>query len=204
VSPPLAWAVSGPYFEACSCDAICPCRAVGGIKGGRSTYGVCDFALGWTVAEGHADGVDLGALNIVIAGSYDEDEEGSPWRVVLYVDERADDAQAVALEAIFLGRAGGTAFANYGRFIDEVFAVRRARIEIEHAVKRRRIKAGGWVEVVQRDPVQSEQPVSCGIPGHEHPGEEVVADALEVADDALRFAYRGRCGFATTYAYRSE
>jgi hypothetical protein len=31
-----------------------------------------------------------------------------------------------------------------------------------------------------------------------------VADALEVADDALRFAYRGRCGFATSYSYRSD
>jgi len=105
VTVPRDWAVAGPYFEACSCDAICPCRRVGETPGGRSTYGVCDFALGWTIERGHADGFDLAGLEIVMAGSYDDDEPGSPWRVILYIDERATDAQHEALEAIYLGRA---------------------------------------------------------------------------------------------------
>jgi hypothetical protein len=29
------------YFESCNCDAICPCRRIDGVPGGRSTHGVC-------------------------------------------------------------------------------------------------------------------------------------------------------------------
>ena len=92
MAPPRSWAVTGPYFEACNCEAICPCRTIGSRKGGLSTYGVCDFVLGWTIAEGQADGVDLAGLNVVMAGSYSDSEHGSPWRVVLYIDERATHA----------------------------------------------------------------------------------------------------------------
>jgi hypothetical protein len=199
-----SWAVSGPYFEACSCEAVCPCRSVGGRRGGRSTYGICDFALGWTIADGHADGLDLSGLAVVMAGSYDDDEAGSPWRVVLYIDDRAEVRQRAALEDIFLGRAGGTTLTNFARAIGDVYAVRPAGIEIEHAADRRSIHAGGWVEVVEREPVPSAEPITCAIPGHDHPGEEVLAERLAVDDHSLRFEFRGRCGFATTYAYRSD
>jgi hypothetical protein len=56
-SPPsrfAPWRVSGSYFEACNCEAICPCRKTGGRPGGRSTYGICDFALSWLVTDGDA------------------------------------------------------------------------------------------------------------------------------------------------------
>jgi Putative transposase len=41
------WRIAGRYFESCNCDAICPCRMVGGIPGGRSTYGECYGVLAW-------------------------------------------------------------------------------------------------------------------------------------------------------------
>ena len=198
------WAVAGPYFEACTCEAICPCRRVGDMPGGRSTYGICDFALGWTVERGHADGIDLSGFEVVMAGSYDDDEPGSPWRVSLYIDERANAEQFGALEAIFLGRAGGMTLENFARFIGEVYAVNRARIEIDHTPDRRSIEAGGWVEVRERAPVETTLTVSCGIPGHDHPGTEVVAERLAVSDGALRFAVSGRCGFASDFAYSAS
>ncbi|HEV8277455.1 MAG TPA: DUF1326 domain-containing protein [Streptosporangiaceae bacterium] len=51
-APPRAWAVAGSYFEACNCEAICPCRRVGERAGGRSTYGICQFALSWQISRG--------------------------------------------------------------------------------------------------------------------------------------------------------
>lgn len=203
VTVPRDWAVAGPYFEACSCDAICPCRRVGEVPGGRSTYGVCDFALGWTIERGHADGIDLAGLEVVMAGSYDDDEPGSPWRVILYVDERATDAQHEALEAIYLGRAGGSTLENFARMIGEVHTVHRAAISIEHTPDRRSIAAGGWVTVRERAPVETTEIVSCGIPGHDHPGTEVVAETLMVDDGPLRFEVSGRCGFASVFTYSS-
>ena len=115
----MEWRVSGRYFEACSCEAVCPCRRVGGRAGGRSTYGVCDFALGWSIDSGMADHLDLSGFEVVMAGSYDDDEPGSPWRVVLYVDARATAEQQEAMEAIYLGRAGGTTLTNFAAAIGE-------------------------------------------------------------------------------------
>lgn len=50
----LPWELSGTYLESCNCDAICPCRRVGGVAGGRSTHGLCVGALSWIVQSGHA------------------------------------------------------------------------------------------------------------------------------------------------------
>ena len=45
----MDWELGGSYLEACNCDPICPCRAVGGVKGGRSTHGECLGALSWWI-----------------------------------------------------------------------------------------------------------------------------------------------------------
>ena len=199
-----SWSVAGPYFEACSCEAICPCRSTGGRKGARSTYGVCDFALGWTVADGHADGVDLSGLSVVMAGSYDDDELGSPWRVFLYVDELGSDEQCESLATIFLGRAGGTTLRNFAHHIGDVRAVRPARIAIDHTRSRHWLHADEWVEIVERQPVISDEPVTCAIPGHDRSGEEVIADLLALREEDLSIEVRGRCGYVATYDYRSD
>lgn len=65
-----AWRVAGSYFEACNCEAICPCRRQGGQKlTTGSTYGVCDFALSWRVMQGRFRDLDLTGLSVVLAGS---------------------------------------------------------------------------------------------------------------------------------------
>jgi hypothetical protein len=103
-----AWRVAGSYLESCNCEAICPCRRIDGVMGGRSTYGICLGALSWRIVEGHVDAVKLDGLGVVLASRYSDDEEGSPWSFVLYLDDRADEAQREALEAIFTGRLGGS------------------------------------------------------------------------------------------------
>ena len=105
--------MSGTYFEACNCEAVCPCRHQGAKPGGRPTYGICDFALSWLVERGHADGMDLAGAEVVLAGSFDVDEPGIPWRVALYVDERRPPSERDALADIFLGRAGGSVLRNF-------------------------------------------------------------------------------------------
>ena len=63
--------------------------------------------LTWHVLAGHADSVDLSARRVAMAGFYNDDEKGKPWRVILYVDREASGPAHAALEAIFLGRAAG-------------------------------------------------------------------------------------------------
>src|SRR6266487_1674191 len=100
----MDWRVAGYYLESCNCDAICPCRMVNGVQGGRSTHGICFGVLSWRIEKGHCGDVPLDGLAVAFVIRYDDDEAGSPWSIVLHVDERADGRQRQALENIFLGR----------------------------------------------------------------------------------------------------
>ncbi len=200
----MPWAISGSYYEVCNCEAICPCRRQGSRKGGRSSYDTCDFALSWRVLKGHADSVDLSDLSVVLAGSYCNDEPGAPWRVVLYVDERGGPEQQQALTDIFLGRAGGTTLRNFARAIGEVYAVRPAQIELHHAPNQEHIAIEHYITARTARPVLSDETVTCGIPGHDRPGREIIAEVFQVDDGALHWSISGRCGFASSFAYSSN
>src|SRR4051812_46961502 len=108
-----AWSVSGTYLEACNCEAICPCRRIGGVAGGRSTYGECIGALSWVIERGADGDTDLTGLGVILACRYHDDEPGSPWTYALYLDDRASPAQQQSLERIFTGAAGGTALDHF-------------------------------------------------------------------------------------------
>lgn len=199
----MHWDVSGSYFEACNCDAICPCRVVGDRPGGRSTHGICRFVLSWQVVDGHADDRRLDGLGVVMVGQYDDDEPSSPWAVSLYVDDKADDQQLDALAAIFLGRAGGGTFDNFAAAIGTVHHVRRATIALTHESRRWRIRAATYVTVAATRDVAAPGPVACGIPGLDRPGQELVSDELLVDDKPFEWELRERCGFATDFRYSS-
>ena len=199
----MSWRVSGPYVEACNCDAICPCRMVGGRDGTRATYQLCQFVIAWTIASGHFDELDVSGLSVVMAGYWDEDEKGTPWRVELYIDRHAKAAQATALADIFLGRAGGTALRNYAGAIKEVLGITQADVEVVHDKGRQEIRAGDTVHVRALREHATDEPVSCGVPGHDRGGNELVHELMRVDDPRLRFEFHGRCGFATTFDYAS-
>jgi hypothetical protein len=196
------WSVAGSYYEVCNCEAICPCRRSGGGKGGRPTYANCDFALSWWIKEGRSGAIDLSGLKVVMAGRW-EAIPGDPWHVTLYLDERATPEQSQALAAIFLGHAGGHAAKSYGPNIVEVHAVKSARIELDHTPVREKIEIAPYLTVQTREAVPHDFPVSCGIPGHDHPGQEIRAEIFRYQDTPYDWELRGNCGFSTDFAYSS-
>jgi hypothetical protein len=173
------------------------------MRGGKSTYGNCDFLLSWHIKNGMADQYPVSGLNIAMAGTYSDNDPTEAWHVILYVDESADDVQKGALENIFLGRAKGTPFRNFASAITEVISVTQARIELIHAKNEERIRIGTRASAATGKPVQSEVGVSCGIPGHDQPG-QVVADYFRVNDGPFVWNFEGRCGFATNFSYRND
>jgi hypothetical protein len=200
------WTLAGTYLESCNCDAICPCRTIGGRRGGRSTHGVCLGALSWRIADGRAGEVALSGLNVVLASRYDDDEPGSPWDIHLYVDERGDQRQRDALAQIYLGQVGGTPLRQFPwAFKDSrLLGVHAVPIEIEHVPGHGWFRAGPKVSVRIRGPVADPRPVTCVIPGHHQPGREVDAETLRVDDPPLDFELTGSCGYESGFAYSSE
>ena len=197
-----SWSVAGSYYEVCNCEAICPCRRSGGRKGGRPSYETCDFALSWWIKEGHAGAADLAGLKVVMAGRW-ERAPGNPWHVILYLDDRATPAQREALSAIFLGRAGGAIAISYAANIVEIYAVKSAAIELDHTAAKERIDVAPYLTVRTREAVAHDFTVTCGIPGHDHLGQEIRAEIFRLQDQPLEWEFRGKCGFYTDFAYSS-
>ena len=199
----MSWRIHGTYFESCNCDAVCPCRRIDGVPGGRSTHGVCTGVLSWLIEQGAADGTDLSGLPVALACCYRDDEPGSPWTWTLYLDAGASSEQRTALENIFTGRLGGDAERHFpwAWKASELVAVRPVAIEVDHTRRRQRLRIRDRVSVRIRDRYDGGETVTCVIPGHERAGEELVADELVVEDGPLAFNYRGVCGYGSTFDY---
>jgi hypothetical protein len=202
----LPWRISGSYLEACNCEAICPCRRIGGRTGGRSTYGECLGALSWIVETGQAGDVELTGMRAVLVMRYHDDEPGSPWTYALFVDARGTEAQRSAMADIFTGRLGGTARKQFPWVFKDgdLQEVEALEIEIDHTPGRGWFRAGSKVEVRVREPVPDEETVTCIIPGHHRAGRELFSDSIDINTGPLVLSVKGRCAYETTYDYSSD
>ncbi len=95
----------------------------------------CDGILAWHVNEGNYGDVKLDDLNVVAVGSF----EGNIWageaknsRMGFFIDERADESQREALQAIFGGDAGGWP-AGFAELIEDLLGIEYAPIDFEIA-----------------------------------------------------------------------
>ncbi|HUJ91078.1 MAG TPA: DUF1326 domain-containing protein [Gaiellaceae bacterium] len=201
----MRYRVRGAYFESCNCEAICPCRMVGGVLGGRSTYGVCFGVLSWRIDEGHRGDVDLAGLMAALVVRYDDDEPGSPWTVLLHVDARASEEQREALAQVFLGGEGGPHVSKlpWVRKARHLIGVRASAIELVPDGDGYRLLVGSAVSLRATTAVDTALPVACGIPGYDRVGRELYADELVVDDEPFAWELSGNCAYASDFDYAS-
>jgi hypothetical protein len=199
----VGWRIVGDYFESCNCEAICPCRTVGSVPGGRSTHGICFGVLSWLVREGQVDGVPLNGLAAAFAIRYSDDEPGSPWTFVVYVDKRGSDEQRAALADILTGERGGDLILKlpWVRKASELVAIRPAAIDLRFEDGGHRLRVGSAIELSASRPFATDERVSCVIPGHHIAGTEYYADRLSVSDEPFSWELAGNCAFVSTFVY---
>jgi hypothetical protein len=173
----------------------------GGVIGGRSTYGECFGLLSWHIERGLAGAVGLSGLNVALACRYHDDEPGSPWSIVLYVDEDGSEEQRAVLEAIFLGNAGGERILRlpWVRKPRLLLDVRTSRIEIDSTSVR--VAERATIRATRR--VEEQNDVRCLIPGFEETGAEYYADELAVHDAPFDYELTGNCAYRTVFHYES-
>jgi hypothetical protein len=124
------WHIIGDWFDNCSCDIACPCTFAQ-----PPDNGFCESVLFWHIKKGHYGDVVLDDLAFVRVGRWDGDLWSGQVKgeFGIFIDDRADDAQAEALPKIFGGRVGGfpgkvNALFNEGR---KVIGIERAKISFE-------------------------------------------------------------------------
>jgi hypothetical protein len=122
------WQAKGDWFDVCNCNMPCPCEFAQ-----PPTFGECDGILVWHIGEGTYGEIPLNGLNVAAIGYF----QGNIWAgakatMGIFIDQRADNQQREALQAIFGGAAGGWP-GQFAKNISEVRGMEFAPIEFDLA-----------------------------------------------------------------------
>jgi len=138
------WRVSGEYFEACSCDFVCPCPTSG--LAARPTRGFCDAGLVFHVDRGRYGATALDGLNFAVLLHTPGPMIDGNWTVGVVLDERASAEQREALTAIASGSGGGP-MAALGPLVGRFGGAEAKPIRIERDGMRRTASIPGVLDI---------------------------------------------------------
>jgi hypothetical protein len=196
------WKLEGHYMEACNCKPACPC-----IFLSAPTEGDCTALVGWHINTGHFGAVDLSGLNVAMAAYSPGTMAESKWRVALYLDSRANEAQKGALLRIFGGQAGGHP-ARLASFVGEILGVTSTSIDYQMEGKHRTLRIGN-VASADIDGIaggtESEVSVTnhplCIAPGY--PAVVAKSTGLSYQDHGYHWSLSDRNGLYSPFSYQN-
>lgn len=138
------WKISGEYFEACSCDSVCPCPTSG--LAARPTQGFCDAGLVFHVERGSYGSTSLDGLNFAVLLHTPGAMIAGNWTVGLIVDDKATAAQRDALTVIASGQGGGP-MAAVGPLVGTFAGVEAKPIRIEGSGMHRSVSIPDMLDI---------------------------------------------------------
>ena len=195
------WKLTGGYFEACNCDAACPCVLLG-----PPTKGECTVLVAWHIEQGNFGPLRLDGLNTVLAAYAPGHMLQTKWKVALYLDDRATADQSAALTKIFAGQAGGH-LANLTPLIGEVLGVKPASIEYRGEGRQRSLSINGVADMQiegisgqnGNEVTLSDMPF-CVVPGI--PAVVAKSKKLSYRDYGYQWEITDQNGFYSRFAYQ--
>lgn len=140
----VAWQISGEYFEACSCDFVCPCPTSG--LAARPTQGFCDAGLVFTIGRGRYGATTLDGLSFAVLLHTPGPMIDGNWTVGVVTDDRASAPQREALTAIASGQGGGPMGA-LGPLVGRFGGAEAKSIRIEKDGMRRSVSIPGVLDI---------------------------------------------------------
>jgi hypothetical protein len=194
----MSWSLKGSYFETCSCELLCPC--IISMDHG-ATYDYCRITLVFHIREGEVEGTDVGGVKLaIIADSPKVMTEGG-WRLGMFVDESATDAQVEKLGAVFGGQLGGP-MAALAPLVGEMLGVERAPIEVVEEGLRHSVRIGDAIDFEVEDIVgfgiETGEPVRVAGVFYPVGSELTVAEAKRSQISAFGIEYEGKSGLSTS------
>lgn len=196
------WSLSGSYFEACSCELVCPC-----IFESAPSHGDCSVLYAWHIEKGQWNGTVLDELNVALAAYAGGHMQRVKWLASLYLDERATEAQRTALESIFTGKSGGHPAVLVG-FFERFVGIKSVTIEYRAQGKERAVRIPGLISA-DVAAIAGQEGGDATIKGHPlclAPGEPFVvarSKAVTLTDDDWNWQFGGRAGGYSAFHYHS-
>lgn len=121
----MAYHLEGSLLEVCDCRVLCPCWI-----GEDPDNGTCDSVQAWHFEAGKIEGVDVTGRTIAMVAHIPGNVLKGNFRVALYVDEGASEAQQQAILNVYSGKLGGPV-AELAKLVGEVVSVERAPITFD-------------------------------------------------------------------------
>lgn len=144
----MSWRIRGSYFENCNCHVVCPCTISAATMPGDEER--CRVTLLFHIEDGDVEGVDVGGLTIgMLADAPGLMSQGN-WRVGMFLDGAATDAQAEKLAAVFGGRLGG-APAALAAMVGEMVGIEKGPIEYVDDGRTHRVRMGDLLDIEIED-----------------------------------------------------
>jgi hypothetical protein len=194
----MAWKLEGTYFETCSCEVVCPCTTSLALG---ADYDRCRVTLVFNISSGEVEGTDVSDLTIAaIADTPKMMSEGN-WRLGVFVDGAASDAQAEKLGAVFGGQLGGP-MAALAPLVSENLGMERAPIEVREEGLRHSVRIGDAIDFEIEDVVpfgvESGEPARLSGIFHPAGSELTISKATRSRISAFGIEYEGKSGFSTS------
>ena len=192
----MAWSLKGSYVETCSCELMCPCNL--SFDHG-ATYDFCRVTLAFNIREGNVEGTDIGGLRVVAIADTPKVMTDGNWRLGLFVDDGATDAQFDQLVQVFSGQLGGP-MAGLAPLIGEMLGVERAAIDIDDEGLVHRVRVGDAIDFEIQDivpfGVETGEPVKFSGMFHPVGSDLTMAEAKRSRINAFGIAYEGKTGLS--------
>ena len=193
----MPWNLRGSYVETCSCELMCPCNL--SLDHG-ATYDFCRVTLVFNIREGDVDGTKIDGLKVVAIADTPKVMTQGNWRLGVFVDEKATDAQFDKLVQVFTGQLGGP-MAALAPLVGEVLGVERVPIEVRDDGRVHGVRIGEVIDFEIEDivpfGVETGQPVRFDGAFHPVGSNLTMAEAKRSRINAFGITYEGKTGLST-------
>jgi hypothetical protein len=200
----MVWRLDGTYFENCSCEVGCPCTVAD--FSAPADHDRCRVLMAFHVDAGRIDDIDVSGLTVaVFADTPPMMVEGS-WKVGLFIDSNASEAQGAKLLGVFSGQAGGP-MAGLAPLISEMLGIEKTSIEYSGEGRRHRVKIGDGVEIEIADIASPLAPDAAAprLTGVHHPANSTLTVARGTTSRIAAFGYdialEGTSGFSAPFSW---
>lgn len=179
------WKMKGEYLKNCNCLASCPCDTIGL----PAPHANCEGMAAMRITEGYFGGINLDGLHWAGAVWWPSAMHEGNGKLQFYIDEKADNMQRDALEALMSGKHGGTLFEIINAICPTRYKTEFVPFtwEFDKEARRARMAAGNFIHTSSRPltvpATGDEQRVIVRLPGgFEYKEMEVaIAETLEIS-----------------------
>jgi len=176
---------------------MCPCNV--SFDHG-ATYDFCRVTLVFNIREGVVEDTDIAGCKVALIADTPKVMTQGNWRVGVFINDGASDAQFNRLVQVFSGQLGGP-MAGLAPLIGEMLGVERAAIEVDDDGLRHSVRVGDAIDFEIEDVVpfgiDSGQPVKFSGMFHPVASDLTMAEAKRSTIKAFGIEYVGKTGLST-------